>query len=325
MGLMRPFLDEIRVPHRSWDFRKFFGIPAFFCLLFHLRRSRPDVIVQVGQRAISTFAIALSPAKHKLYQCLHHHAGTHPEWLWRANYAAVSRIFDKMTFLTDWCRNEATSIYPPMRHSTQVIYPPVPLTTPKTEADQRAARKALCLPEKTYIVGAVGRQVPVKRFDIVLDVAKHVLKVQPQTQFLLVGDGPLHESLRSRAEAEGIDQSLIWLKWQSDMDTVYQAMNTLLFVTDYDAFGMVPCESLAVGTPAICSVSNGGLLELLQGEESFSEHDISQLARSIVGLSDSQRAADNLKRGRAAISKFCSPPQHVAKFLAILEAKKEPR
>ncbi|HSW11404.1 MAG TPA: glycosyltransferase family 4 protein [Solimonas sp.] len=321
MGTLRPYLEELDIPWVAWDFRRGRGLPALWGLWRHLRRSRADVLVQIAQRAIATLAIGATPARAKIQQCLHHHAGTHPRSQWQAHYAAVRRVFDRVTFLTEWCRDEAVELAPEISDRSAVLYPPVPLEPPKSAAVQAAARQALGLPANAPIFGALGRQVPVKRFDVVLEVAAAIRARRSDAHFLLVGDGPLHEELKARAAAAGLQDAITWLRWQRDVDTVYRALDVLLFVSDWDAFGMVPCEALAVGTPAVCSVANGGLLEVLDqgGWRAGAEgHDVQRLAARAVALLEPSAAAAAVAQGRGRLESLCSLDGYVDGFLRLL-------
>jgi glycosyltransferase involved in cell wall biosynthesis len=146
---------------------------------------QPDVFVQVGSRFATTLAAFASSARHKAYICHHHHQGEKSRLNWFANYAVVRRAFDSMVFVSDWLRREAVSFNVAVGRRAHVLYPPVTLKEPTTEAMRSRARELLALPQQAKIIGNAGRLMPVKRFDVFLKVAEKVAnRYRRRTSFL---------------------------------------------------------------------------------------------------------------------------------------------
>jgi glycosyltransferase involved in cell wall biosynthesis len=112
-------------------------------------------------------------------------------------------------------------------------------------------RRALGISGSQKIVGFVGRLVFQKNPELLLDCAAHMLKRRRDLGFVVVGGGPLLESLKREVVRVGIQEHFIWL---GDSEEVYAAMATfdLLVVTSrYEGVPLVVLEALAVGVPVV--------------------------------------------------------------------------
>ncbi len=103
------------------------------------------------------------------------------------------------------------------------------------------------------LVVAVGRLVPVKRFDLLIDALVELKSRVPALEAVIVGEGyendALH-ALRSKAGADG------WLSLpgrlsEADLVTLYQRAWVLASASAREGWGMTITEAAACGTPAV--------------------------------------------------------------------------
>ena len=104
--------------------------------------------------------------------------------------------------------------------------------------------------EKKPIVLFVGRLVPYKGVDVLLDAMKTLNGVA-----LIVGDGPSRGSLEAQAHDLGISHCVKFLGSVSDdeLAALYRACNVFVLpsVTRQEAFGVVQLEAMAAGKPVV--------------------------------------------------------------------------
>jgi glycosyltransferase involved in cell wall biosynthesis len=103
----------------------------------------------------------------------------------------------------------------------------------------------------TRVVGTVGRLAEQKALHILLEATPHLLKEDPSTRVLLVGEGPLHQTLESRAKQLNITDSVTFARYQSDMVSLYRAMDVFVLPSRHEGFGIVSIEAMAMGVPVV--------------------------------------------------------------------------
>jgi glycosyltransferase involved in cell wall biosynthesis len=123
---------------------------------------------------------------------------------------------------------------------TAMFFPP---------ADRAAARAALGLTRKTLI--SVGGLIPRKRHHLTIDA----LKLLPDVDFLLVGEGPERAALQARAAAAGLSDRvrLTGPVPHAQLPTYYGAADASVLASSREGWANVLLESMACGTPAIAS------------------------------------------------------------------------
>ncbi|WP_405011088.1 glycosyltransferase [Kitasatospora sp. NBC_01539] len=114
-----------------------------------------------------------------------------------------------------------------------------------------AARAALGLPADAFVVGAVGRLVPGKRFDVLVE-ALAGLAAEPgarDTRLLLVGAGPERRALEALAARRGVTGRLLLTGERDDVPELLAAMDVLAAPSIGETFGLTVLEALAAGLP----------------------------------------------------------------------------
>lgn len=221
---------------------------------------------------------------------------------WWLFYHGLCRQLDAVTFPGDYTRNEALRIAPWLRNRAHIVhYAFDAVYTDEAERERRriAARKRLNLPQDAWICGNAGWLIPRKRFDVFLDTARFVADaIGPRAFFVICGSGPLEHDLRLQAARLGIAERVHFAGWQTDVFPWYDAMDALLFSSDFDAFCLTPCESSARGTPVVASLGQGGLGELIRdGVDGYlaNRHDPAILAANVKRLHDNPQLAADMR------------------------------
>jgi len=130
--------------------------------------------------------------------------------------------------------------------------------------DQWAFRRQF-VPDNYKLVMSVGRMVPEKGFQVLINSAPKVLHQYPNVRFVIAGKGGMLDSFRNQVEQMGLSDRVWFLGYVSDED-----LNKLFIVSDaavfpslYEPFGITAIESMAAGTPVIVS-DTGGLGEIVE-------------------------------------------------------------
>ncbi|TDB76880.1 glycosyltransferase [Actinomadura sp. KC216] len=114
------------------------------------------------------------------------------------------------------------------------------------DAARRAStRRRLGIGPDEAVVGAVGRLVPTKRFDLLIEAVARVGGVR----LLLVGTGPLRGTLQQVADETGA--AVRFAGGTSDVAGALAAMDVLAAPSVQETFGLGAVEALAAGLPVL--------------------------------------------------------------------------
>ena len=180
--------------------------------------------------------------------------------------------------------------------------------TPVRAAGRQATRTALGLPQDAFVIGGLGRLVPGKRFDVLIDALallpdaprqepKQELKPGRTPWLLLVGDGPERAALRRRARANGVADRVVFAGERDDVPELLTAMDVLAAPSETETFGLALVEALAAGLPVRWS-SGPALRELPEAAAPAARHTRPEPAAYAAELAE-LAAARTRSTGRA--------------------------
>ncbi|MFD0264116.1 glycosyltransferase [Kitasatospora indigofera] len=112
-------------------------------------------------------------------------------------------------------------------------------------AVRRRVRDGLGLPQGSWVIGAVGRLVPGKRFDVLLDALREL----EGPRLVLVGAGPERAALERRAERLGVRARVLFTGERDDVPELLAAVDVLAAPSTEETFGLGVLEGLAAGLP----------------------------------------------------------------------------
>ncbi|QKW22149.1 glycosyltransferase [Kitasatospora sp. NA04385] len=122
--------------------------------------------------------------------------------------------------------------------------------TPAARAAHRGRLRAqLGLPIGVFVIGAVGRLVPGKRFHVPLEALVRL----PDARLLLIGEGPERAALLDRAAELGVRDRLVLTGERDDVPELLTAVDVLVSPSREETFGLAALEGLAAGLPLLHS------------------------------------------------------------------------
>jgi glycosyltransferase involved in cell wall biosynthesis/peptidoglycan/xylan/chitin deacetylase (PgdA/CDA1 family) len=129
--------------------------------------------------------------------------------------------------------------------------------------DRSAARARLGLPPDSSILVWVGRMVPVKGLEVLLEACSHLRERGQQFLLCLIGDGPLRARLQAQVEARNLTGQVRFVgpAQQEQLAAWYRAANLSVLPSHSEGIPNVLRESLACGTPFVAS-RVGGIPEI---------------------------------------------------------------
>ena len=185
--------------------------------------------------------------------------------------------------------------------------------------DGLAVRHELGLKPSTPAVSLVGRIDPWKGQAELIQAAAIVLQVQPDTVFLLVGQGEpdyVHK-MKQLADELDIGRSVLFLGYRNDIPHIQAAVDIATMPSHYEAFGLVALEAMAMAKPVV-STQAGGVPEfLIDGEMGrlVPPSDFNALADALLFLLDNPEKAKRMGiRGREHVARFYSSHKYQRHF-----------
>lgn len=141
-------------------------------------------------------------------------------------------------------------------HKFRILHNALDLSEYAFSTEARAdIRAELGIPADALVVGHVGRFNQQKNHGFLLDVFAELAKERPSATLLLLGKGELMDEVRSKADALGLGDRVIFGGVRHDASRCYSAMDALLFPSLYEGMPNVVVEAQANGLPCLISDS----------------------------------------------------------------------
>jgi glycosyltransferase involved in cell wall biosynthesis len=116
-------------------------------------------------------------------------------------------------------------------------------------------------------LGRLAGKERYKGFDEMLDVLPDVIKEEPLSAYLIVGDGDDRARLEEKAAQLGLTDRVIFAGFVSEEDKAdcYALADAYVMPSRGEGFGIVLLEAMACGVPTVASKLDGGREALIDG------------------------------------------------------------
>ena len=174
-----------------------------------------------------------------------------------------------------------------------------PRFAPASPARRASARRALADaygidPDASW-VGNLAALVPLKDHATLIAAAEVVLRRRPDTVFLIGGEGPERERLRTDIERRGLSERVILLG-HYDAAEMFAAIDVFVLSSNREGMGSVLLEAALCGVP-VAATAVGGIPEVVQDGHTgllVEPRDHEQLSVAITRLLDEPALANRL-------------------------------
>ncbi len=205
----------------------------------------------------------------------------------------------------------------PARYCVDLAFFKQPKET--VQSTRKAWRAQWGIPDSAFVVLFVGRLFERKRPQDVLEVQK-TLALVPGTYSVIVGNGPLEESLK-----RGNIPGMVWAGFQNQAGTrdAYYGSDVLFVPSEYETWGLVVNEAAACGLAAVISDTCGVAGDLtLHGETGFiyPKGDVASALHWISRLKQNRALCAELgENARTRVERHYALDQFVSAFSAAME------
>ena len=182
----------------------------------------------------------------------------------------------------------------------ELVYNGVDLTRVNADSTRGAEfRRRFNISENKKIIVQVSWVIPEKGIADLLEVARLVSSKRPDTQFVIVGDGPYREQYTKKAHEMGIGDNVTWTGLIKDPfgEGVYDAADVVCQLSRWEeVFGWMIAEAMSFGKPVVAT-RVGGIPELIdEGTTGFlvDRGDVNLAAERVLTLLDDEELRQTL-------------------------------
>ena len=179
------------------------------------------------------------------------------------DYFACSEKAAKFLFPKSLLKNDKVKIIPNAIDSARFRY---------NEDIRQKVRSDLGITNK-MVIGAIGRFRKEKNQIFLPEVLKEVLAIEPNAILLFIGDGPLEDEVKQKANELGVANNTVFLGSRSNVADYMQAIDVMAMPSIFEGLPVVGIEAQAAGLPIVASkgitqeMNILGLVDFLSLEE----------------------------------------------------------
>jgi glycosyltransferase involved in cell wall biosynthesis len=135
--------------------------------------------------------------------------------------------------------------------------------------ERAASRAALGIPADALVVLALGRMVPIKRLDRLVEAVARLAPDVPSLHLFLVGDGDERSALETLVRDRGLTGRVTFAGWSADAPAWYSAADVITLTSEREGTPLALIEAAASGRPVV-AVDVGGVADVVRdGETGF--------------------------------------------------------
>jgi glycosyltransferase involved in cell wall biosynthesis len=159
-----------------------------------------------------------------------------------------------------------------------------PFTQPSDDL-RRESRSELGLEDEDILLVFVGRVVPIKRLEVLIEALALARGSERRLQLAIVGDGEVRPQLERQAADLGIADSVRFLGYKRDLRPIFAAADVAALSSANEGTPVSLIEAAAAGLPSVAT-DVGGVSEVVTGESGIlvPPGDAKALADALVSL-----------------------------------------
>lgn len=123
------------------------------------------------------------------------------------------------------------------------------------EAIRKDVRNELGIENDDFVIGHVGRFIPLKNQGFLVDILEELHKSIPTAKLMLVGEGETMDEVRAKAETKGLKKYTVFTGVRSDVMRLMQAMDVFVMPSWFEGLPVSLVEAQAAGLPVVASES----------------------------------------------------------------------
>lgn len=214
---------------------------------------------------------------------------------------ALARVSDRLIGVSEATVDDLVRLRIAPRERFEILRIGLDLSSLATldRSEGSALRAELGIGPEQVLAVFVGRIVPIKRLDLLLDALALACRSAPRLALAIAGDGESRSALEARAAALGIAGSVRFLGYRRELDQLFGAADLAVLSSDNEGTPVSLIEAAAAGLPSVAT-DVGGVSEAVGPDSGLlvPPGDAPALAAALVRLAADREA--RVRQGEAA-------------------------
>jgi glycosyltransferase involved in cell wall biosynthesis len=217
------------------------------------------------------------------------------EWFYIPIERYAASLSDGLITVSELNKQEAFNINLAPREKFTTIYSGIDLNRFKVKADRIKTCHSLGLSPNQPVIGTVGRlSIQKAPLDFVA-AAKMALQHKPETQFIMIGDGPLAAEVRQAIDNE---PRIKVFGYRDDIPEILSSLDLFVLSSLWEGLGRALTEAMIMGVP-VAATAVDGVPELVTHQQTgllSPPGDPARLAENMIWLLDNPEEAQRMRQ-----------------------------
>jgi len=179
---------------------------------------------------------------------------------WWATYEA-----NKVIVTSNFMKKELCDHFRLPWEKVEIIPNAIDLTKYDAPVERWSVRERYGVYSHEKLILCVGRLVPQKGVEYLIQAIPAIVRRHPEAQFIIVGEGWQKDYLENLAQSTGYRWKVLFTGFlpDSELTALTMSADVLVIPSVYEPFGIVALEGMAAGVPVVAS-QVGGLAEVIE-------------------------------------------------------------
>jgi len=173
------------------------------------------------------------------------------------------------------------------------------------------------------VIGTVGRLTPEKGHIYLLEAFKKVITVFPDVNLVIIGDGPLRNSLKLKAESLKLEDKVIFTGIRNDVPEMLNMMDVFVMPSLKEGMPMALLEAMASKKPVIAS-KVGAIPKIIKDEINgllIEPGNIDELNKAIIELLKDEKKSNLIaENGYTRVRNDFSSRKMASEYMKVYES-----
>ncbi len=178
----------------------------------------------------------------------------------------LSSFNKKIVCVSEGVKKFYSARNPSLNGKARIIHNGIEIDKFAPASNREDVRSQLGLSSRAHVVGIVGRLVPEKAHHDFIDAIKLLSTQDPQIHALIIGEGKLLKTLKSKVSKMCLEDRIHFLGNRDNLASLYQAMDVFVMSSLREGFPLTILEAMAAQVP-IVATRVGGVSECIEHEK----------------------------------------------------------